>query len=297
MDSVSELSQKRLSEATDKRTAAQLALPTAASMARRAHLSLISASGAGLFLSATPCKAAQLDNDPALYVAMLQRWLRIPFSEQDVECPYCDGVLDRFGDHALVCCCGGDRTRRHNLLRNMVFYAASAANLHPELERPGLLPHRPLHGSTYENGVAMGQDDGDPGSRRPADVYIPRWRSGPAAAWDFAVTSGLRVDSLAASAQDPDAVLTKYEDFKCSHQDTKAQCQSQGLTFIPMVMEAVGGGWGKVARGVWSELAKSSALATGELESESSCAIMLRQRLSMTLHRESARACLRRFGG
>ena len=61
-----------------------------------------------------------------------------------------------------------------------------------------------------------------------------------------------------------------------------------------MIVEAVGGGWGRVARGVWSELAKTSALANGELETNSSCAIMLQQRLSMTLHRENARACLRR---
>ena len=71
------------------------------------------------------------------------------------------------------------------------------------------------------------------------------------------------------------------------------QWQQQGITFIPMVIEAHGGGWGRVARGVWAELAKSSALATGELQTEHSSAIMLRQRLSMTLHRENAHACLR----
>ncbi len=86
-----------------------------------------------------------------------------------------------------------------------------------------------------------------------------------------------------------------YEDLKSSHQDTRAECLAQGITFIPMVVEAVGGGWGKMARCVWSELAKNSALATGELETESTCAIMLQQRLSMVLHRENARACLRRF--
>ena len=56
-----------------------------------------------------------------------------------------------------------------------------------------------------------------------------------------------------------------------------------------MVMEAVGGGWGKEAR---SELAKKSALATGEFASDHDCAIMLRQQLSMILHRENARASL-----
>ena len=178
----------------------------------------------------------------------------------------------------------------------MVYYAASSANLHPELEKPGLLPQRPSFGSLYENGSSIGDDDSNPSHRRPADVYIPRWRAGPPAAWDFAVTSGLRLESIADSVRDPDAALTKYEDFKRQHQDTQAQCQAQGITFIPMIMEAVGGGWGRVARGVWSELAKTSALATGELATENSCGFQLQQRLAMCLHRENARACLRRFG-
>ena len=177
----------------------------------------------------------------------------------------------------------------------MVYYAAAAVNLHPELEKPGLLPQRPLSGSLYENGAAHSDAHSDPSSRRPADVYIPRWRSGPPAAWDFAVTSAMRLDVIASTVSDPDAALTQYEDFKCSFKDTKAQCSAQGITFIPMVMEAVGGGWGKTARGVWTELAKTSALAMGELQSERSCAILLRQRLSMTLHRENARACLKRL--
>ena len=294
--STGDLTQKQLSSAIDKRTHAQLMAQGCATQVQRAHLSLLSASGAGLFLQATPSKTAHLDMEPALFIATLRRWLRMPFAEQDVECPCCDGVLDCYGDHALVCCGCGDRTRRHNLLRNMVFHSAAAANLNPELEKPGLLPQRPSYGSLYENGSAVVEADSNSGSRRPADVYVPRWRAGPPAAWDFAVTSGLRLESVAESLTDPDSVLTKYEDFKCSHQDTKNQCLDQGLTFIPLVMEATGGGWGKVARGVWSELAKTSALASGELETNTSCAISLLQRLSMTLRRENARSCLKRFG-
>jgi len=287
-------SQKALSKAIDERTLAELS--ASAGQSRRAHLKLISASGAGLWLNATPSKAAQLNNDPALFVAMLRRWLRVPFADQDVECPCCGGVLDSFGDHALVCSCGGDRTRRHNLLRNVVFHASDAANLRPELEKEGLLPQRPLDGGAHEDGSPCTDHNSQPQHRRPADVFIPRWRSGPPAAWDFAVTSGLRIDRLADALAGSDTVCAKYEDFKYSHQDTRSQCLAQGITFIPMVMEAVGGGWGKLARCVWSELAKSSALAMGELESNSTCAIMLRQRLSLTLHRENARACLKRFG-
>ena len=177
----------------------------------------------------------------------------------------------------------------------MVYYGAAAAGLHPELEKPGLLPQRPLCGSVHENGSPADLSESGQSARRPADVYIPRWRSGPPAAWDFAVTSGLRLDLISGTVSDPETALTRYEDFKCSHRDTRTECQSQGFTFIPMVMEAVGGGWGKMARSVWSELAKSSALSAGEFQTEHSCAIMLRQRLSMTLHRENARACLKRF--
>ena len=104
------------------------------------------------------------------------------------------------------------------------------------------------------------------------------------------------MDALADAVHDRDNILTRYEDFKCSFKDTKSLCNSQGISFIPMVMEAVGGGWGKEARRVWSELAKKSALATGEFTSDHDCAVMLRQQLSMILHRENARACLRRFG-
>ena len=287
------LSQKKLSGAVDKRSLAHLR--NSACRSRRAHLDLVCADGAGLYMHATPCKAARLDNDPALYVAMLRRRLRIAFAESDVECPFCDGVLDRYGDHALVCCAGGDRTRRHNLLRNMVFHAADAARLHPELEKPGLLRPRPLCGATYESGASVGENDGNTDARRPADVYVPRWRLGPPAAWDFAVTSGLRLDLPVEVMGNADGVTARYEDYKCSHNGTRADCQVQGISFIPMIVEAVGGSWGKMARCVWSELAKNYVLASGELATEDTCATMLQQRLSMTLHRENARACLRRF--
>ena len=127
-------------------------------------------------------------------------------------------------------------------------------------------------------------------------MYLPRWRGGPPCALDFAVTSGMREDMLVGSAQDNETALTAYEDHKLSFKDTHAQCRDSGFTFIPMVMEAVGGGWGKDARRVWSELAKKISLTNGELETENDSAIALLQRLSLILHRENARAVVRRMG-
>ncbi len=198
------------------------------------------------------------------------------------------------GSRTTRCRAAGGGDRRHNLIRNEAYYSAASAGLLPELEKPGLLPPRPLNGSLYEDGSRPADSDDRPEARRPADVYIPRWRSGPPAAWDFAVTSGLRNDALVESATDREAALTRYEDFKQSFKSTSSTCQQSGLTFIPMILEASGGGWGKQARRVWSELAKKHALATGELTSDEDSATTLLQRLSIILHRENARAILRR---
>ena len=64
----------------------------------------------------------------------------VPFSDEDSICPLCHAVQDRFMDHGLVCGCGGDRTKRHNCLRNETYHFAASAGLNPELEKPGRLP-------------------------------------------------------------------------------------------------------------------------------------------------------------
>ena len=59
-----------------------------------------------------------------------------------------------------------------------------------------------------------------------------------------------------------------------------------------MVMEAHSGGWGAAARKVWSKLAKGIALVSGDPVAIE--AIRALQSLGLTLHRETARAILRR---
>ena len=106
-------------------------------------------------------------------------------------------------------------------------------------------------------------------------------------ALDFAVTSGLR--SRYATLQDRSASLLAYEDHKRTHLDTAALCAAEGLGFTPMVVEAVGGGWGPAAAKMFSELAKAKSG-----ESEDFVANQLYQRLGVILHRENARAVLKR---
>ena len=165
-------------------------------------------------------------------------------------CPLCNGVLDKFGDHCLVCPNGGDRTKRHNHLRNRVHFFANSAGLNPELERPGLLPPRPFMGASPENGIMPR----DPSARRPADVYLPRWRLGIPMALDFAVTSGMRDDTINATILDASSAAVSYEGFKNSHMDTARLCQDEGLGFTPVIVEAHGGAWGPAAQSIFSEL-------------------------------------------
>ena len=75
--------------------------------------------------------------------------------------------MDQWGDHTLVCGCGGDRVTRHNLVRDVVHSA----------DRP------------------RGPDPPDPSfpCRRPPDVWVPRGPSGGQEAWDFSITSALRL--------------------------------------------------------------------------------------------------------
>ena len=188
--------------------------------------------------------------------------------------------MDRFGDHALVCPCGGDRVKRHNRLRSTLAARAEAAGLSPEVEKPGLLPARPTELGFCEAGtLATAQ------GRRPADVYIPQWGLRGPAAFDLAVTNGLRGDVLAASAADGSRASAAYEARKRSHQHTEAQCDAQGLQFVPLVAEACGGGWGKTAMSTWRTLGSLISARTGE--STSIVIEQLLQSLSVSLQCEN----------
>ena len=64
------------------------------------------------------------------------------------------------------------------------------------------------------------------------------------------------------------------------------------MSFIPFIVEAVGGGLGPAAHKVLAELAKNKAQASGE--SDDSAAMHIRQNLNFLLHRDNAIAILRR---
>eukprot|EP00662_Eupelagonemidae_sp_cell21_P057710 gene57710-biopygen66769 len=214
--------QQRLSLALDRAVLKELQGP-AASLSQRAHLQLELAEGAGAWLNAMPSSVLGTHVHAQLFRIMLRRRLRVRVFDRSFHCPCCDSVMDMCGDHALACGGGGDRTLRHNALRNLTYHYCNAAGLRPELEKSGLLRPRLLEGVVEEDGQQRGGARG-PDGRRPADVYLPCWRAGRPAALDFAVTSGLRIGAVGESAADGSAATTLYAARKRAFLNTDAHC-------------------------------------------------------------------------
>ena len=273
--------QKYLSGLVDAQHLTTLKAATATDLSFQAHLSLVGQATAGAWLTALPVDDGRaIEGD--LFRVAIKRRLRVPMQEEDGFCPLCGQGMDRFGDHALTCQCRGDRTGRHNCIRNVGCEEAILAGAQPEREKAGLLPARP-----QEDGIL-----GPPSSRRPADIFLPRGETGAPVALDFAVTSGLRQDWLRAVVAHPNHVFEEYEAFKRSYQDTEGICQSAGFRFLPMVMKAHGGSWSPAAQKAWDWLAKNQRASWSDGYEPTS--LRIAQRLSCSLHRENARAILRR---
>ena len=136
--------------------------------------------------------------------------------------------------------------------------------------------------------------------RRPADVLLARGPEGVRTALDFAVVSGFAQVNIALAESNPTQVVIKKEEEKRSFvatgdtESTEALCKANKIDFRPMVIEAHSGAWSRSARQVLDYIARNIACRTGE--SVDLCNLRLAQRLSISLHRDNARAILKRRG-
>ena len=278
------LSQKALSGLIDGAQRHQLLQEQSGDRSFCAHVALCGLPGAGAWLTAPPVQDDREIDSPLFQVAVKRR-LRVPvFGEEDA-CPRCGDVLDVWGDHCMVCSCGGNRTIRHNVVRNICYEEARDASLRPEREKANLLPDRPV-------------EDGLPsraGSRRPADVWIPRGEGGRGEALDFAISSGMQSNLFSPVADNPGLVFCEYERMKREYKNTAQLCQDAGFAFSPVVFEAHAGGWSPLTRAKVDWLTK--AQAASQHEDPSIVSLRIAQRISCALQRENARAILQRSGG
>ena len=151
------------------------------------------------------------------------------------------------------------------------------------------MPPRPDIGGAGESGArATG------GARRPADVWLPHWGVHGAAAFDLAVTSGLRSGHLGATVAAGGRAAADYEVRKREHLNTEQACSAGGMQFVPLVVEGCGGGWAPAAVQTWKMLGQALAACSGDGAAVETN--RLYQALAVTLQRENARAVLRRQG-
>ena len=224
---------------------------------------------AGNWLSVVPSPALGLHLRTAEFIPVLKYRLGLPVYSAAGLCPACSLPSDRMGDHALGCRNSGDRITRHNILRDVIFEAAAAADLGPKKEERHLLP-----GSTA----------------RPGDVMIRRWANGKDAAIDVTVTSPLASSYVAGAAAKAGSTLEKACQRKL--RETAEACRQEGLVFLPLAMETLGG----LHAGAVSLVKQiAAALARKNGQEESVVTSQLFGRLSLNLMRGNALMLSSRF--
>lgn len=177
-------------------------------------------------------------------------------------CPACQRPSDVQGDHALCCANQGERISRHNHLRDTLYHTEVDAALGPAREGRFLLP---------------GND------RRPADVFIPNWTGGLDSALDVTVTHPLQRATVARAAAQPGYAAEEAHRRKMV--DSAEDCRREGIVFLPLAVESLGG-WHPAAVRQVDKLA--AALARHSGEDERVTARHLWQRLSVTLQKGNA---------
>ena len=217
---------------------------------------------AGDWLTAVPMPALGLHLRPAEFVPCLKYRLGVPVYSADGTCPSCSGPSDKMGDHALGCRKHNERIARHDQLRDVLYEAASSAALAPIREAPHLLP----------GSVA-----------RPGDLLIRRWVDGKDGAIDVTVTGPLAQSNVASASAAAGGALEKA--FKRKVEGAAQACQEQGISFLPVAVETLGG-FHKVA--VEQTKRIGAALSRHQGIEENIAIKQLFQRMALTLMRGNA---------
>ena len=123
-----------------------------------------------------------------------------------------------------------------------------------------------------------------PGSAsRPADVFLPTWERGQPSGLDVTVVSTLQKRTVVRAASVSGyALLVVRERKMAAHSET---CQSVGVSFVPMVVETLGG-WDEEAVRTITAIGRSQGQRLGIPPSDSTRHLF--QRLAVCLWRGNA---------
>ena len=239
-----------------------------------ARLASLGLPHAGDFLNVVPSPALGLHLRSIEFSTVVKYRLGCLIYSTVDKCPIstCVQLSDRRGDHAVSCSSQGERTARHNHLRDILYHTAVSASLGPTKEGRFLVP-----------------GTGD----RPADVLIPHWTGGRDTALDVTVINPLQSATVAQAATTPGHALNVAFDRKVKK--AGAACQAAGIEFIPLPAETLGG-WHDVAVQQVKKLGAALARQQGKTEQEEAETIRhLFQRLSISLMKGNASLFINRY--
>ena len=150
---------------------------------------------------------------------MMCRHLGVLILGQPSKCPLCARLCDSFNDHARVCPAGGDKTRCHNAVRDILFLAARGTALSVEREPKHLLLR---------------------GGQKPANLLLRDYTKGfHASTFDVTISDTLQPTSLdRATAVTGYVARVAHEKMMLKYQDS---CRESNLAFPPLVWESTGG--------------------------------------------------------
>ena len=254
----------------------------------KARLEAASAPRSGSWLDALPNPAlnTQLSNAEVQYG--VGRRLGVELCEE-CPCPFCLGVMDRFGAHCESCMSGGDKTVNHSKIRDDIYIHAKKAHTLPRLEACGVTR-------------LLGLEGGVDGRERPADVLLCRAQDirtgvGEGAgkvALDVGIVCPQAAGHLGDAAAGPLGAAEEYVKAKCARGDMERRCREAGVVFQPMIFESMGGVSVEAER-VLKSLNK--AVAVNSDASEVKVATHFWQRIGVDILRGCCRSFHRRLVG
>ena len=139
----------------------------------------------------------------------------------------------------------GERIACHNHLRDTLYHTCASAALAPTKEGRALLP-----GS----------------NARAADVFLPHWSNGKDTAWDITVVNPLQQELVSAAATTAGHALTHAFNWKVARGGVGAACKREGIVFLPLPVETLGG-WSQTAVDQFRKLGAALSRQTGQEES------------------------------
>lgn len=149
--------------------------------------------------------------------------------------------------YATVIQCGtsGERIRRHNLQRDIIFGVCQEALLGPTMEQKHLIPDT---------------------NAKPGDIFLPGWLNGQDVAMDVSVTSPLQQSLVHKSAVSAGtAAEVRYKSKIFDHSD---ECKANNIFFQPLILETTGG-WHPKSYAVLKRLGTQLSSHTEKSPSES----------------------------